>query len=87
MSIAIPEKILRRIVADLRSGLEPEKTDDLCGTDALQRRWMAEGLKFLEGRIKYLGNSSEKCPQTEGRVPDEVGDEECDAEQRSLPKI
>ena len=51
MSIAIPEKILRRIVADLRSGLEPKKTDDLCGTDALQRHWMVEGLKFLEGRI------------------------------------
>lgn len=44
MSIAIPEKILRRILAEIRTALESEKTD------FLQRQSMVEGLNFLEGR-------------------------------------
>lgn len=51
MTLAISEKILKRILADIRVGLEPEKTDDLSASDALQRRWMSEGLNVLEGRI------------------------------------
>jgi hypothetical protein len=45
MSIAIPEKILRRIIADFRTALESENTD------FLQRQRMVDGLNFLEGRI------------------------------------
>ena len=49
--VNIPEKILQRILADLKAALKSEKTSDLLDKDFLQRHGMVEGINLLEGKI------------------------------------
>lgn len=50
-TVAITEKILKCILADLKAALKSEKTSDLLDKDFLQRHGMVDGINLLEGQI------------------------------------
>lgn len=50
-TIVIPQKIVKHVLADFRTALKSEKTNNLSDKDALLRQGMMEGLNFLEGKI------------------------------------